>query len=66
MISFLVLNLAGLADAVATGSWRLRSHAYSFAMIAAGALGVFPPVKLILRENLRPAASLPSECGNNA
>jgi hypothetical protein len=51
LIAFVVLNLAGLGYAVATGSWRLRQiydRAYfplALAMVAAGALGLLPRVK---------------------
>lgn len=51
LISFVVLNLSGLAYAVTTGSWRLRQiydGAYfplAFALVIAGALGLLPRVK---------------------
>ena len=51
LITFVVLNLGGLAYAVATGSWRLRQiydRAYfplAVVMIAAGALGLLPRVR---------------------
>jgi hypothetical protein len=51
LASFVLLNLAGLAYAVATGSWRLRQiydRAYfplDLVVIIAGALGLLPRVK---------------------
>ena len=51
LISFAVLNLVGLAYAVATGSWRLRQiydHAYfplAIALWILGALGFLPRVR---------------------
>ena len=51
LISFVVLNLAGLTYAVATGNWRLRQiydGAYfplAIAIVIAGALGLLPRVK---------------------
>jgi len=51
LITFLLLNLAGLAYAAATGAWRLRQiYDYGYlplalAVAAAGALGRLPRVK---------------------
>jgi hypothetical protein len=51
VITFAVLNLAGLAVAVATGEWRLKQiYAYGYFPLAVflwilGALGVLPRVK---------------------
>ena len=51
VITFAVLNLAGLAVAVATGAWRLKQiYAYGYFPLAVflwilGALGVLPRVK---------------------
>jgi hypothetical protein len=51
MITFAVLNIAGLAYATATGEWRLRQiyeHAYfpiAIALWSCGALGLLPRVR---------------------
>jgi hypothetical protein len=51
LITFAILNLAGLAYAVATGAWRLRQiyeHAYfplAIALWLCGAFGVLPRVR---------------------